>query len=83
MITPKNIIYSAMYNKGIRTISDLTRLMNVDSSTHFYQANTNSTVEGTHVYAHYMRRIEKVLGFPDKSLLNMYEESNGPLKNKT
>jgi len=82
MITPKNMIYSAMYNKGIKSVTELVKIMNKGSKTKFETANTNATINGTQIYAHYMRRIEEILGFPDKSLLNMYETTTGPLKNR-
>lgn len=82
MITPSNIIHTAMYNKGIKTVTELNIKMNEGSDTKFILPNTVSTVNGTKVYAHYMRRIEKILGFKDKSLLNMYEVTNGPLVNR-
>lgn len=82
MITPKNIIYTAMYNKGIKSVPELVKLMNEGSDVKYQVSNTTATINGTQILAHYMRRIEKILGFEDKSLLNMYEESNGPRKNK-
>lgn len=82
MITPKNIIYTAMYNKGIKSIKELNDLMNEGSDRKYDKANTSNVVNGNQILAHYMRRIEQVLGFADKSLLNMYEESNGPRANK-
>lgn len=82
MITPKNIIYTAMYNKGIKSVTELVEIMNKGSEIKYEKSNTNATINGTQVYAHYMRRIEEVLGFQDKSLLNMYEVTTGPLKNR-
>ena len=82
MITPSNIINTAMYNKGIKSITELNKIMNEGSDTKFMLANTVSTINGTQVYAHYMRRIEQILGFKDKSLLNMYEVTTGPLANR-
>ena len=82
MITPKNLIHTAMYNKGIKSVTELVKLMNEGSETKFEIANANATINGTQIYAHYMRRIEEVLGFQDKSLLNMYEVTTGPLKNR-
>jgi hypothetical protein len=82
MITPKNIIHTAMYNKGIKSVTELVKIMNEGSDFKYEIANTNATINGTQVFAHYMRKIEEVLGFKDKSLLNMYEVTNGPLKNR-
>lgn len=82
MITPSNIIHTAMYNKGIKTITELVKIMNKDSDYKYELGNTNATINGTQIYAHYMRKIEQVLGFEDKSLLNMYEVTTGPLKNR-
>ena len=82
MITPKNIIYTAMYNKGIKSVTELVKVMNEGSDIKYETSNANATINGTQIYAHYMRRIEEVLGFKDKSLLNMYEVTTGPLKNR-
>lgn len=73
MITPKNIIYTAMYNKGIRSVTELAEIMNKDSEFKYQPSNLNNTINGTQIYNQYMKRIEEVLGFEDKSLLNMYE----------
>lgn len=76
MITPKNIIYTAMYNKGINSVTELAKIINKDSKFKYETAHLNSTINGTQIYTQYMRKIEEILGFEDKSLLNMYDPKN-------